>query len=287
MPYELYYTSAERGLKAGTSGYCTLAATVNIPPSLVERLESISSYQPLFPASSDEAHRNPVAWSHFRLSAGGKTRSVLSRIGPTGLDYTRRPNTLAYHLVIDTPEQPPAGPAWLISQPGVMSSECSGPPQLLQHTKAIPYGDFPPRPCQAWGVMTGDAGWAGALANSFMLSPTRVAHIICTPDMQMLPLLQEAIALLPPRNRWQLTFSTYFNDIRAGQHCAWRCVIAGTSPAVAVLRQPGQALVMDLTQRMGGAPDSPAVDAARTGAVLPVPKIMPSASRLTWNSEHV
>jgi len=35
MALELVYTSAERGLRAGTSGFCTVAMTRGLPPALV------------------------------------------------------------------------------------------------------------------------------------------------------------------------------------------------------------------------------------------------------------
>ena len=35
MALELVYTSAARGLRAGTSGFCTVAMTKGMPPALV------------------------------------------------------------------------------------------------------------------------------------------------------------------------------------------------------------------------------------------------------------
>ena len=45
---ELFYTSAPRGLRPGSSGFCTVSMTSGMPPTLISRLESLSSYQPIF-----------------------------------------------------------------------------------------------------------------------------------------------------------------------------------------------------------------------------------------------
>jgi hypothetical protein len=37
MALELVYTSATKGLRAGTSGFCTVAMTRGLPPALVPR----------------------------------------------------------------------------------------------------------------------------------------------------------------------------------------------------------------------------------------------------------
>ena len=129
---ELVYTSRRaRAMRPGSSGFCTVAMTHAMPAALVDRLESLSSYQPIFPPGSESAAKNPIIHAHWRVAAAGRARSVLSRIEFAGLDYTQRPNKLAYHVVVDPAQQPPAGPAWTISQPGVMLKKWSGEPVLL------------------------------------------------------------------------------------------------------------------------------------------------------------
>ena len=286
MAYELYYTSAPKGLKPGSCGYCTVAATAGIPSRLVEKLEAISGYPLLAPpdAGADAA---PVSWAHWRVFADGQARSILSRVALAGLDYTRRPNKLAYHLALDAAEQPPAGPAWSLAQPGVMARVWSDPPRTLAAGKAIPTGDRPPRACVAWTEAGGDAGWAGVLAEAFLVDPTRAAYLIHRPRTPPLQLVEEAIALLPPRYRWQVTFNTCFTRPPADLACAWRCAAAGTKAAEEAGRHTGGGMVIDLT-RGGRAPDGPAAAAARAGELLAVPHQVasrwPSRPR---NSSHV
>ena len=49
MSQELHYTSVPRGLKPGSRGFCTVALTPHMPGPLVDRLEALSGYQPVFP----------------------------------------------------------------------------------------------------------------------------------------------------------------------------------------------------------------------------------------------
>ena len=58
MSWELYYTSANRGLRPHSSGFCTVARTDGMSAAVVERLESLSSYQPIHPGG---ARRLPIA----------------------------------------------------------------------------------------------------------------------------------------------------------------------------------------------------------------------------------
>ena len=290
MRYELYYTSAPRGLKPGSSGFCTVAHTEGMPAALVARLEGLSSYRPPFaPGSAQAAAADPVARAHWRIPVGGRTHSVLSRIAPAGLDHTRRPNVLAHHVVLDPGHQADGGgPAWLISRADVLQSEWSGEPRLLpppppppppaqREAAASGGGGFPDAAgvgpaaeCPTWVAVAGDAGWAGVLAEAFLLDPERPAYLTCGARSDPLPLLHEAARLLPPRTRWRLTFSTYFTGLPAGLACAWRCVVAGTPAAADAARQVGRhgGLMIDLSDPSRPpprAPDTPAAEAARTG----------------------
>lgn len=267
MAYELYYTSAPKGIKPGSSGFCTVAATQGIPTILAERLEGLSGYQPLPAGNSGGRDYNPVSCSHWRVFIGSTMLSVLSRVAAHGLDYTHRPNKLAYHLALDAAEQPLAGPAWLLAQPGVMATAWSGAPQALKSPTPLPCGDRPPRPCSAWAAASGDAGWAGVLGEAFLLDPTRTSYLIYEPQTEPLALVEEAIALVPPRYRWQVTFSTYFMGLPAGLTCTWRCAVAGTAAAKEAGRCATSGVVVDLT-RPRSAPDNPAARAARAGEPL-------------------
>jgi hypothetical protein len=273
MNQEMFYTSAPKGLKPGTSGFCTVAATEGMSPALIGRLELLSGHQPLATGVGDQPAKDPVRFAHWRVPTAGRTRSVLSRSAVTGSDYTRRPNKLAYHLVLDPTLQPEAGPAWTMTQPGVMLDRWSGPPHSLKPRALTLPASATDLSCPQWKAVTGDAGWAGVLSEAFLLDPAKAAYLICTPEIDLLPLLDEAARLLPPRVRWQVTFSTYFCELFAGLSCAWRCVMAGTNAAKEAARGN---LVIDLTAPLSQAPDTPGAAAAREARRVPVPPPDPS-----------
>lgn len=283
MTFELYYTSAISGLRPGASGFCTVAMTAGLPAALAMRLESLSSYRFVFDAGSARAARNPVQWAHWRVpsASGGAQADVLSRIGFCGFDHTGRPNHLAHHLVLDNVSAQLAGPTWLMRQRGVLASAWSGEPCILPPRKMLPAGTAEPRPCAAWERATGDAGWAGVVAAGFlvkaaageMVAPTYIIVDLAadTAEADALAMMDEAIALLPPRYRWQVTFNTHFTELPAGLTCAWRVVAAGTPAAVAARRSRTAGMLLDLTQSRGAAPADEAADAGRLGRLLTVP----------------
>ena len=58
--HELIYTSAPKGLATGSRGFCTVAATAELPNSLAKKLEGLSGYNHLFDPGDS---RNPVNYS--------------------------------------------------------------------------------------------------------------------------------------------------------------------------------------------------------------------------------
>lgn len=264
MTQELIYTSAPRGLKPGSRGFCTVLSTQGMPAPLAELLESLSGYRPVYPPHDANAHLNPVAWSHLRAQVGGKSYSVLSRISAYGLDYTRRTNKLAHHVVVQHRERPRGGPAAVLSRPGFMETEWTGEPRIKQAGRSVPELDGPSGICRAWHDMTGDAGWAGVLAEAFLENPDRLVYFLFEPGTDLLPLFAEAVALLPPERRWEATFSTYFTRLPPGVTCNWRCVLKG-SPEARQSRRFVDALRLDLTEPLGRASGGALVERARTG----------------------
>src|SRR5436305_1704348 len=125
MSHEIYYTSAPDGMKQGRGGFCTVAASDGIPRVLGERLEGLSGYRHHF-AAGTAGGRNPVALAHWIVNLSGKGHHVLSRVCDSGFDYTQRTNAFAHHLALDDAELSPAGPAWLIAQPGVLAAAWDG-----------------------------------------------------------------------------------------------------------------------------------------------------------------
>jgi hypothetical protein len=264
MTQELFYTSAPKGLRPGTRGFCTVAATQGLTPVLIEKLEALSGYRELFPPHDPRANRNPVAYSHVRLQIGGRPLHVLSRVCAAGLDYTERTNKFAHHVVVDSHELVAGGPAWLLAQPGFMEPAWDGSVRTLPAGRAVIHGNATPAICRAWQAATGDAGWAGVLAEALSISSERLVYLVFEPGMDLLPLIAEAIALLPPQRRWEATFSTYYAKTTQAVSCAWRCVAAGT-PEVQDARRLPNTLILDLTASLGQARGGALVDCARTG----------------------
>lgn len=270
MSQELLYTSAPHGLKLGSRGFCTVLSTHGMPAPLASGLEALSGYRPVYPSSDSRAHLNPVVQSHVTLPVAGRSWHVLSRIADYGLDYSQRTNKLAHHVVLDPGELIPGGPAYLLSIPAFMRTEWNEEPHLVAPK---PVKKAPPTAtavCRAWKELTGDAGWAGVLAESFLRDPERPVFLLYEPGQDVLPLMAEAISLLPVERRWEVTFSTYFNGIPQGVTCAWRCMLNDSPEAHQSLRFV-KALRLDLTsESLGIATGGSLVDLARVGGPLTV-----------------
>lgn len=277
MTQELWHTSAPRGLKPGTRGFCTVVSTQGMPVNLAERLELLSGYRHLEAPRPDGSDANPVAWNHVRLVVGGRRLHVLSRIASAGLDYSGRSNKFAHHVVLEQGELPAAGPAWLVAQPGFLETSWDGQLRLLPKGRSVPQGDVQPSPCRAWERVAGDAGWAGRLAETVLESAgkgPRTVYIIVPRGLDVLALFAEAVALLPAKRRWDATFSTFYLPLPGDVDCRWRAVYEDTPEVQAARRQRG-AWCLDLTGPLPALEETPAVVAARQGKPI-VPEPLPS-----------
>ena len=265
MSQELLYTSAPRGLKPGSRGFCTVLSTQGMPAPLATALEGLSGYRLISSAGDKGANRNPIVYSHLILPAGGRTLNVLSRIAEFGLDYSQRANKLAHHVVLDKTELLPGGPANLLSTPDFMREQWQGEPKVVAFKPVKREGRLPSGPCRAWEERTGDAGWAGVLAESFLRDPERLVFLMFAPGQEILPLFAEALSLLPVERRWNVTFSTYFTGLVPGTTCVWRAMVYDSKEAHESLRFV-QALRVDLTSgSLGPARGGTLVEAARSG----------------------
>jgi hypothetical protein len=283
MAKELIYTSAERGLRPGTRGFCTVAYTRGMRPQTIQILEGLSVYKNLYAVHDPKITLSPVAVSYYRLALMGRTIDVLSRVSPTQPDHTGRSNKMAHHVVLGSKEHVAGGPAALASQPGFFVESWSGDPRHIEEPKVIP-AECAPSDMHAahWEELVGDAGWAGVLAYTFLGRATSPAFLIFEPGMDILPLIGEALALLPPGKRWQVTFNTYFTSLPTQATCAWRCCVPDAEALREARRNP-RVLTIDLTQPLPAPKENPLVRCAREGG--PPPQEEPSSSPKEEKSE--
>ena len=265
---ELLYTSVPRGLKPGSRGFSTVLSTQGMVAPLAAALEALSGYRPVFPIGHARVAENPVVYSHLKLQVAGKSWYVLSRVADYGLDYSQRTNKLAHHLVLDKSELTAAGPASLLRASGIMRESWEGEPKIVPPKPIARETSAPSGVCEAWKTMTGDAGWAGVLAESFLKDPARPVILLFEPGQDLRPLIDESLSLLPSERRWDVTFSTYFTGSSQGITCLWRGIVLGSKEATESLRFVN-ALRIDLTSTdIGRAEGGELVDAARKGIRL-------------------
>ena len=271
MALELIYTSAEAGITPGARGFCTVAASRELPAPLASTLESLSGYRHLFPPKTPNAHLNPVACSHLTLPFNGKPTHVVSRIADAGLDYTDRTNKIAHHLVMQRGDLIEAGPAAIFGMPNMFVESWNSKPTIFPNAKSIPAVNVAPAVCKNWAQFGGDPGWGGVLAGSVL--QRRPVSIVAAVGMNLLPIFQEAIALLPASRRWDATFSTYYSKLPPGVEALWKGVLTGSAEEGYVRALP-RVLILDLTRPLGDIsrycsdPSTAAlVETARTGKV--------------------
>lgn len=268
MAHELIYTSAARGIRPGTRGFCTVAYTKGMRLEAVRYLEALSAYRELYPVHDRRAGLNPISYSHYRCRIHARNLCILSRVAPASADHTHRSNKVAHHVILDNDELCPAGPARLCAQEEFFIESWDSSPHIIEKPK--PIEDLDPGDTFAghWEEVTGDAGWAGALAYSAHRKPDLPAFIVFEPGTDLLTLIKEAVALLPPEKRWQITYNTYFSSLPAGTVCQWRCCVPD-SPALKEARRNPRTLVIDLTGPLESPRENPLVICAREGGAIP------------------
>lgn len=263
MIEEIIYTSAEKGLRQGSRGFCTVVSTAGMAQNLAERLESMSGYRHAFPLHDPRASLNPVNYSHVVTRLAGHKLHIISRVADAGQDYSGRSNKLAHHIVISDHSSLLAGPARLLGADSIVVRQWDGqvrtvPPRTLQSPAVPQHLQFP-----AWKKATGDAGWAGVVCEQLLASKDPL-HVIFVAGADTYGLLCEVLDLLPGVQRWQITFSTYFTRVLAGTECQLRFVLADTPEATA-LGNNARARVVDLTSSLSAATGGALVRQARTG----------------------
>ena len=219
MALELIYTSAPRGLRAGTSGYCTLAQTRDLREDLASALERRSLF-------THEAQGNSPTYFSFRnLTLGGRTWKILSRARDAGLDFTGRRHYLAHHLVLEPSEEwPGIQPVdVLLGWKGWKESWNQPPGELMPLTAEEIFEGLPRivLPAREWKRQTGDAGWA-VLPHRLTSPVGWLAGDLSSEDL--LRLMGESAALLEESQRgrsWLIPLDAGGAANRVPKDCQW------------------------------------------------------------------
>ena len=259
MASELIITSARKGLDGG-SGFQPVLRTRGMAPSLAERIRIRAGYS--HPYTQGDA-RNPIVFVHRTERVGGENLHFLIRLADAGSDHTGRSNFLAHAIVLDSGEakRKPAGPAETMRRFPFRTSWDE--PSRESGSPTVIGGERPPSPCAAWSAAGLDPGIAGDLAESAMKGET--TRVVTRPGDDVLLLFADALALVAPAKRWQVTFTTCeIEPVEAN----WRAVRSDLPQSRGLASTPG---VIDLSRPGARGSDSPYARYARgdAGTVLP------------------
>jgi hypothetical protein len=265
---ELIHTSVPAGLRPNSRGFCTVAMSRGLPPNLVDRLEALSGYRFWFDAVGPATAGNLPSHQHVLIRQGGRDWHVVSRIAPAPADYSGRSNKIAHHIIVDPADQPAAGPAWLLGVPALFADRWTDEPRLLERPPVIPQSDMPSTPCSTWARACGDARWAGELLRHWRDRTRTTVFVVVPQGINPLELVREALSLLPPSERWQATFNTWFgsSDVPADVVCQVRFIPA-VPDAVRLARTAANCTIIDLTAATA-APATMFAEAAAAGRML-------------------
>ena len=261
MPRELIYTAADEGIDGLRGCLCYAGASSDALSNklLLQNLLAINNYQELYKAGNPRAQNNPIGFSHYRFNAGVRDCSVISRIGPAPL-YANRTNFIAHHVILDDMDKAKAGPAWAIKN---FKFRDHWSPQIGRiDTQRIAIGSLDPQVCNYWKSIVGDAGWAGWLAERTQSG--KPITVLYPTGYDPLALIQEAIALLPEHQRWNITFSTYYTLGGRGPNCSLRFIpLEADNLAAPFSDKTFHDGVLNLARGLGNAPAGALVSLAR------------------------
>ena len=290
MPWQLIFTSAPRGLASGQSGFCTVARSPDLREAVALRLEQISSYHYLQLPGASQSNRNPTISAYRILDIRGAKYYALTRLQPSGLDFTARTNHLAQHLVFQPEElaRLPSPAAILRHWNGWLTS-WQGDPRLLDDLSIESFNHIPGPswPAKGWLQSTGDAGRAAGLLESefvrgcYLLSPAGgeqfLLELFC--ETLQLPNYTGKYPLRP----WQHTFTTFLQGEDVSTDFQWRGCRENTPAWEQALRRSVPPIQLQALR----VPNNPLVKIAREGPKLPTPAPAAAAPRppLTFQKE--
>lgn len=239
--YELIYTSVPRGLLLGRSGFCPVAWTQGMPANYIPFLDRMDSYIHHLPNQGFDVEDPLVCYSCRHCKFGRRSLVLVSRIVSSGLDFQGKNNKIAHHLIFADEQE-------YLALPEGGISVCLAEENFLNRWEQSP-GLLPPFSPQTrslnsnvalqWQSITGDAGWAGVIAEFFLrgLSPGfYIEYPSATPARILLELIAEISRLLPKSRLSEFTFSTLFMPTPINWDCYLR-FCQSDSPLLSPLRQ--------------------------------------------------
>ncbi len=209
MPLELIFTSVPKGVKPGSTGYCTVAKHKGIDRLLDQAIEKICYYELM----NHPAKPVVCAYRIMRLNTG--IFHVLTRTVYSGSDHTGRTNYLSHNLIFDQREavSQSVSPADIfLAGSGWLDNWATGQaPMYLQDgicQISFPSGSASSQPLALWSEITGEGG----LCREILSYPQWKFMTESGDHLKMLSLLSEfaqmdSECLLASWN--QLTFVTY------------------------------------------------------------------------------
>lgn len=217
--HQAIYTSAEKGLQPGSSGYCIVASTHQIPESLLQSMEALSTYKHKFRPGET---KNRPRFQVVRIDAAGTSWMVASRIGDAGFDYSHRNNFIAHHVAwqANAISGIPAHELWFLLRN--LTSDWDGSPRFLDPPV------FPRQPspnsltADTWSKWAGDAGWAGVVAD--VIEQGSACRLQFAPGAPIDQLIEEVLRLLKPTTVSRTTFMTGVTDLPVRTVCQLRVV---------------------------------------------------------------
>lgn len=303
MSQEILFTSSERGLRAGSTGFCTVRSTVGMPQNLASLLEQLTGYTHAFDAYDGSLFdKHPTNFAHYISRVGGQRFHILCRISNAPLDHTNRSNKLAHLIVFEDGEidlsqtqGPAAAISWMIPPPGKKQSPGTSrywitdwpsdrEPCVLPDSNrlVLPPVNDDPGPCKVWKQVVGDAGWAAVLAESIQDRKRQSVPIVFSSGQKdkCLDLVQEALSLLPPAERWGVTFSTFQSgSLPTKVECRWQFLLDSTDLARKARRNKLRTPLIDLTSLKGMQPPESELAPFTNSGKRPWDRVRVSVSR--------
>ncbi|MCH8540488.1 MAG: hypothetical protein LAT58_06925 [Opitutales bacterium] len=223
MKWQLFYTSARRGLESGSYGFTVVARDREFSGRLQRHLVRLSHF--------DQRLRNPEGLASFRIfETNDETYYILSRIRKSGSDYSGRGNFLAQHLILDKAE------TFGLPNPAVILKEWAGwrenwnsPARYLEESD---YPDWPEaKPDRkAWDKIAGEADYAAHWALiSERESPVAMKLPMADSFTQSLALFADSGAVLKD-DAWKKPFTTCLQIKDKPEDFEWLSLVPKVSP---------------------------------------------------------